>query len=120
MPEFTDNERLLVRYWMEKVAHEVPATMSDMPYASHPLFQKIVQIGAPAVPTILNELKRGRCGSWWFEALRQIVGSDPVDAIGCRAPINWRAYYAMYPDRMWAWHWWTIQRVFKRKMMRDR
>ena len=44
----------------------------------HPAYQRIIAMGATAVPLILRELAH-RPGHW-FEALRAIVGESPVPA----------------------------------------
>jgi hypothetical protein len=46
--------------------------------ASHPAYQRIIVIGRPAIPLILQELKQRP--DHWFWALSAITGEDPVPA----------------------------------------
>ena len=45
---------------------------------SHPAYRRIVELGEPAVPLILQELHRA--GGDWFPALRAITKANPVPA----------------------------------------
>ena len=45
--------------------------------AEHPTYQEIIRMGQPAVPLILKRMQSR--GGHWFQALRQITGSDPVN-----------------------------------------
>ena len=45
--------------------------------AEHPAYQEIISMGQPAVPLILKRMQSQ--GGHWFQALRQITGSDPVN-----------------------------------------
>jgi hypothetical protein len=54
------------------------SSLSDL--ASHPAYQKIIAMGACAVPKILRRIK-SRPG-FWFEALRQLTRDiEPVDPV---------------------------------------
>lgn len=44
--------------------------------AMHPDYQKIIGMGEPAIPFILNEMRK-KTGHW-FWALKSISGEDPV------------------------------------------
>jgi hypothetical protein len=44
--------------------------------ASHPAYRKIIEMGRPAIPLILRELKQRP--DHWFLALNAITGEDPV------------------------------------------
>src|SRR5216117_3328493 len=44
--------------------------------AMHPAYQRIIGLGQPAIPLILNELRTRP--NHWFWALRAITGDDPV------------------------------------------
>jgi hypothetical protein len=43
---------------------------------SHPAYQQIIAMGAPAVPLILKRMQ-GR-PAFWFDALRRITGQNPI------------------------------------------
>jgi len=45
--------------------------------AEHPAHRKIVSMGEPAVPLILERMRSQ--GGHWFDALHQITGADPVE-----------------------------------------
>jgi hypothetical protein len=49
---------------------------SSAEMADHPAYREIIAMGEPAVPLILAELETRP--DFWFEALRQITGADPV------------------------------------------
>jgi hypothetical protein len=42
----------------------------------HPAYQRIIALGQPVIPFILEELAEH--GGYWFEALRQIISESPV------------------------------------------
>jgi hypothetical protein len=44
--------------------------------ASHPAYQEIIGMGQKVVPLLLTELKRKP--DFWFVALREITGENPV------------------------------------------
>ena len=46
--------------------------------AMHPDYQKIIGMGEPAIPFILNEMRKKP--GHWFWALKSISGEDPVPA----------------------------------------
>ncbi len=43
---------------------------------SHPAYRKIVELGKPAIPLLLREM-RARPG-FWFSALKAITGESPI------------------------------------------
>ena len=43
----------------------------------HPAYQKIIDMGEPAVPLILQRMKSQ--GGHWFVALREITNANPVE-----------------------------------------
>ena len=53
---------------------------------SHSAYQKIIDIGEPALPFIFEDMRKN--GGWWYPALRAITGDNPVprDARGNRTP----------------------------------
>ena len=59
--------------------------------AGHPAYQQIIDMGAPAIPMILRELKEH--GGWWYPALRTLTGENPVpeEAKG-QPPLNKEAW----------------------------
>jgi hypothetical protein len=66
--------RLLAEQWRRETGMHSSITRK----VRHPAYQRIIQMGAPAVPLILQEL-RDRPG-YWFAALRAITGQTPVQA----------------------------------------
>lgn len=64
-------EKLAAR-WSENTGHLSSMTKK----VSHPAYQEIIRMGAPAVPFILARLKR--IGGWWFHALAEITGENPT------------------------------------------
>ena|SRR5215212_9017417 len=46
--------------------------------AMHPSYQRIIALGAPALPLILHDLQN--TGGPWFWALHAITGENPVPA----------------------------------------
>ena len=57
--------RALANQWHRETDHHSSTSIIQ----SHAALQKIVRMGAPAVPLILRELNEGRDGHW-FQALR--------------------------------------------------
>ena len=43
---------------------------------SHSAYQKIIDIGEPALPFIFEDMREN--GGWWYPALRAITGDNPV------------------------------------------
>jgi len=43
---------------------------------NHPSYQKIINMGPRVLPLIFEDVKRDN--GFWYEALRQLTGSDPV------------------------------------------
>ncbi len=71
-PEAQKRFRELVKRWKEGAAH----LSSTARMAKHPAHREIVQMGPAAVPLLLAELKRDP--DFWFAALREITGENPV------------------------------------------
>jgi hypothetical protein len=46
------------------------------PPTEHPAYQKIIGMGWDALPLVLRELEREP--DWWFSALAEITGENPV------------------------------------------
>jgi hypothetical protein len=65
--------RALANEWHRETDHHSSTSIIQ----SHAALQKIVRMGAPAVPLILRELNEGRDGHW-FQALRTLTGENPV------------------------------------------
>ena len=62
----------LVTTWKRETAHLSSAARM----AEHPAYQEVVALGEAAVPLLLAELRRQP--DFWFAALRQITGENPV------------------------------------------
>jgi hypothetical protein len=77
----------LVEEWQAETRHLSSAEQ----IASHPAYQRIIGMGAPVVPLILQELKRRP--ALWFRALHAITGANPVgEADRGRLPIMAEAW----------------------------
>lgn len=66
--------RRLVEQWIEETETE----SSILRMLRHPAYQEIIGLGEPAVPLLLTELRRRP--DYWFAALQQITGENPVPA----------------------------------------
>ena len=44
--------------------------------AGHPAYQRIIGLGEPVIPLILQDMKEN--GGWWYPALRALTGENPV------------------------------------------
>lgn len=73
-PELAKRFRELAKRWKEDTAH----LSSTARMAKHPAYREIIQMGPPAVPLLLAELRRHP--DFWFAALREITGENPVPA----------------------------------------
>jgi hypothetical protein len=62
----------LVEQWRKETGHLSSLTQR----AAHPAYQRIIQMGPPAVELLLEELQRRPDN--WFDALYAITGHDPV------------------------------------------
>jgi hypothetical protein len=62
----------LVAQWRAERGHS--SRLKDL--AMHPAFQRIIGLGPPAVPLLLEEMKQRP--DQWDWALRAITGADPV------------------------------------------
>src|SRR2546423_1825355 len=80
-PKLLDNPverkfQSLVAAWKSTASLSVSSSLSEM--FGHPAYRQIIARGAPAVPLLLAELEREP--DWWFAALKEITGADPVAA----------------------------------------
>ena len=62
----------LVRQWRA----DTMLISSPREMAVHPAYQRIIALGAPAIPMIIEELRAN--GGHWFWALRFLANHDPV------------------------------------------
>jgi hypothetical protein len=60
----------LAREWKEETEH-----LSSTEVFTHPAYQRIIGLGEPVVPLLLQDLDSGAHGFW---ALRAITGANPV------------------------------------------
>ena len=70
-----DHFKVLAEWWHESTGY----LSSPREKAAHPAYRLIVQMGALAVPLILEDLQEHRGGDWYV-ALREITGGSPVGA----------------------------------------
>ena len=70
----------LLSEWRKETAFQ----SSPRVITSHSAYQKIIDIGEPALPFIFEDMQEN--GGWWYPALRAITGDNPVrkDARGNR------------------------------------
>ena len=73
-PEVKKRFRELSKQWKEGTAH----LSSTARMAKHPAYREIIQMGPSAVPLLLANLRRDP--DFWFAALREITGENPVPA----------------------------------------
>jgi hypothetical protein len=66
--------RSLASSWKQAESASVSSSLSDL--FSHPAYRQIIAIGKEAVPLLLAELEREP--DWWFAALKELTGADPV------------------------------------------
>ena len=66
--------RGLVAAWKTARSESVSSSLSEI--FAHPAYRQIIAMGRPAVPLLLAELQREP--DWWFAALKEITGADPV------------------------------------------
>lgn len=66
--------RRLADQWKKETRH---CSKMDQ-ITGHPAYRRIVAIGEPVVPLILQDLDRS--GGDWFQALREITKTNPVPA----------------------------------------
>lgn len=85
----------LVRVWRQ----ETLLLSSPSEKAMHPAYQRIIALGAPALPLVIEELRAK--GGQWFWALRYLANHDPVPQE------HWGNVQLMKA----AWlHWWDEQK----------
>ncbi len=70
--EMRSQFRRLAKQWRDETIFL--SSLDDI--VMHPAYQKIISMGASAVPLILKELQKQT--NHWFWALREITGEDPV------------------------------------------
>ena len=71
-PSLETHFRALVKQWKKDT--ETDSSIARM--IRHPAYQEIICMGEPVVPLLLAELKKEP--DFWFAALQQITGADPV------------------------------------------
>lgn len=64
--------KALVAEWREATLFESSPTAM----ATHPSYQRMIALGAPALPLVIEELRKR--GGHWFWALRYLADHDPV------------------------------------------
>jgi hypothetical protein len=64
--------RDLAKQWTQDTAH----LSSTVRMAKHPAYRQLVAMGPAVIPLLLAELKRNP--DFWFAALREITGENPV------------------------------------------
>ncbi|MGB7414022.1 MAG: hypothetical protein WA902_07420 [Thermosynechococcaceae cyanobacterium] len=67
--------KALASRWRQETRHH--SLMNDI--VLNPAYQQIIGMGAPAVPLILQDLKRQP--DHWFWALRSITGTNPIQPV---------------------------------------
>lgn len=70
--QLRDEFNRLVLEWKRETGH--CSKMEQI--AAHPAYRRIVEMGEPVVPLILQDLDRS--GGDWFQALREITKTNPV------------------------------------------
>jgi hypothetical protein len=89
-PELRERFRRLAEEWQDQARHmSVSRRMARLP-----AYQEIIAMGPPAVPLILEELRRRL--DHWFLALEAITGVDPV-------PPELKGYVQAEADAWIAW-----------------
>jgi hypothetical protein len=66
----------LAEQWREETRFE----SSLAAITEHPAYRAIVALGDEVVPLLLRQLRRRGDPEFWFTALREITGADPVRA----------------------------------------
>jgi hypothetical protein len=92
--------RALASTWKAAASSSVSSSLRDS--LSHPAYREIIAMGEPAIPFILSELEREP--DWWFAALKQITGVDPVPP-AIRGQIQEMARYWLQWGRAQGYHW---------------
>jgi hypothetical protein len=72
--EIEQQFRVLAKLWKAETEHLSSAARM----AKHPAYRAIIQMGRAVVPLLLAQLKRDP--DFWFAALREITGENPVPA----------------------------------------
>ena len=73
-PSIADAFRFLERRWRWETRFE----SSIMTMTEHPDYRAIVAFGWDVVPVMLRHLRATSAPGFWFPALREITGADPV------------------------------------------
>ncbi len=55
---------------------ETVGLSSPRAIAGHPAYERIIGLGEPVIPLILQDMKEN--GGWWYPALRSLTGENPV------------------------------------------
>ena len=77
----------LVASWRAETA----GLSSPRAIAGHPAYQRIIELGEPAIPLILQDMKEN--GGWWYPALRALTGENPVpESARGNPPLNDEAW----------------------------
>ena len=77
----------LVTSWRAETA----GLSSPRAIAGHPAYQQIIDLGEPAIPLILQDMKEN--GGWWYPALRTLTGENPVpESAKGNPPLNDEAW----------------------------
>src|SRR5215471_4824898 len=71
-PSLETRFRALAKRWKKDT--EMNSSLARM--IRHPAYREIIHMGEPVVPLLLAELEREP--DFWFAALREITGVDPV------------------------------------------
>jgi len=62
--------------YREKWIHDTKYSSSMQLAALHPVYRKIIELGRPVVPYLINDMKS--TGTHWFIALSAITDADPI------------------------------------------
>jgi len=74
--EFIDNNDNIVKNLTDRIEEEFGnQSMLNFLY-DHPLYEKIISIGTPAISHLLKKINETN-SMFWFEALRKITGAEP-------------------------------------------
>ena len=88
----TDNEwashEELFRQMVSEWKKEASILSSPRAITSHRAYQRIIDMGEPALPLIFNDMKSS--GGWWYPALRAITGGKPCTRRRQRIPTKER------------------------------
>lgn len=87
----------LVSEWRAETA----GLSSPRAIAGHHAYQRIIAMGAPVIPFILQDMKDN--GGWWYPALRTLTGVNPVpESAKGSPPLNDEAWLQWGRDNGYA------------------